>query len=315
MALWLKQANGTLVPVGGVEGEHVLTGDPLNPPVEWEVGQLLWDDEGDTGGPALMLQHGSFVYDGISSSGAMDTQTFPKAYASAPNVTAIVGQGNSGVDNGYYVKQRTLSATSFALRGYDTNGYWDDSQAMTVYWVAVGEPLDPLDANMGTGPQGPKGDKGDLPRTGFTRSTVNVDIASATSGAPTYITGTYIVPSPTGGEPYDRTFAVNGVLTVNWDSGATVNGRVVYGVIGMRIGYNGGTGSDVWEFPVPYCISPAIGFAATQQAASVPINTNVFVPAGDSLELRLYAWRNGGSTNTAIANHCTVQAVECQSFF
>lgn len=56
MGLWLKQGDD-LVPVasgggGSFDGDHVLTGDPLNPPAELQVGQLLYDGvEGTGGGP------------------------------------------------------------------------------------------------------------------------------------------------------------------------------------------------------------------------------------------------------------------------
>jgi len=54
MGLWLKQGDD-LVPVGGggggsFEGDHVLTGDPLDPPAELQVGQLLYDGDPSTGG-------------------------------------------------------------------------------------------------------------------------------------------------------------------------------------------------------------------------------------------------------------------------
>jgi len=54
MGLWLKQGDD-LVPVSGggggsFEGEHVLTGDPLDPPEELQVGQLLYDGDPSTGG-------------------------------------------------------------------------------------------------------------------------------------------------------------------------------------------------------------------------------------------------------------------------
>ena len=48
MGLWLKQGDD-IIPVSGgggggtFEGEHVLTGDPDDPPTGWEEGQLLWD--------------------------------------------------------------------------------------------------------------------------------------------------------------------------------------------------------------------------------------------------------------------------------
>jgi len=35
---------------GSFEGEHVLTGDPQNPPADWTVGQLLYDGDPSTGG-------------------------------------------------------------------------------------------------------------------------------------------------------------------------------------------------------------------------------------------------------------------------
>jgi len=48
MGLWLKQGDDIIPVSGGVgggtfEGEHVLTGDPDDPPADWEEGQLLWD--------------------------------------------------------------------------------------------------------------------------------------------------------------------------------------------------------------------------------------------------------------------------------
>ena len=48
MGLWLKQGDD-IIPVSGgggggtFDGEHVLTGDPDDPPAGWEEGQLLWD--------------------------------------------------------------------------------------------------------------------------------------------------------------------------------------------------------------------------------------------------------------------------------
>lgn len=60
MGLWLKQGD-ELVPVasggggGSFDGDHVLTGDPLNPPAELQVGQLLWDGVEGTGGGGLSL--------------------------------------------------------------------------------------------------------------------------------------------------------------------------------------------------------------------------------------------------------------------
>ena len=50
MGLWLKQGDDIIPVSGGVgggggtfDGEHVLTGDPDDPPTDWEEGQLLWD--------------------------------------------------------------------------------------------------------------------------------------------------------------------------------------------------------------------------------------------------------------------------------
>ena len=62
MGLWIKNADGTIEKAAGgggggtFDGDHVLTGDPLNPPAELGAGQLLWDGvegggSGDGGGP------------------------------------------------------------------------------------------------------------------------------------------------------------------------------------------------------------------------------------------------------------------------
>jgi hypothetical protein len=93
MGLWLKQGDD-LVPVGGgggggsFDGEHVLTGDPANPPAELQVGQLLYDGDPSTGGggsfdgehvptgdptdPATLdiVDEGQLLFDGVESDGS-----------------------------------------------------------------------------------------------------------------------------------------------------------------------------------------------------------------------------------------------------
>lgn len=168
MSLWLKRDDGTLVPVGGsgggFDGEHVLTGDPAAPPAELEVGQLLWDGVGSEGGPSLMVQYGEYFYDGASGTGYGPNIVFPKAFAVVPSMTATVQDATSASVAGYYVKIAEQSATSFRMRHYQTNGFWGDPAAPApgpIQWVAIGVPLDPADANVGTGPTGPQGPPGD----------------------------------------------------------------------------------------------------------------------------------------------------------
>ena len=48
MGLWIKNADGTIERAAGggggtFDGDHVLTGDPDNPPADLAAGQLLWD--------------------------------------------------------------------------------------------------------------------------------------------------------------------------------------------------------------------------------------------------------------------------------
>ena len=56
MGLWIKNADGTIERAAGggggtFDGDHVLTGDPLDPPADLAAGQLLWDGvEGGSGG-------------------------------------------------------------------------------------------------------------------------------------------------------------------------------------------------------------------------------------------------------------------------
>ena len=57
MGLWIKNADGTIERTAGgggtFDGDHVLTGDPLDPPADLAAGQLLWDGVeggGDSGG-------------------------------------------------------------------------------------------------------------------------------------------------------------------------------------------------------------------------------------------------------------------------
>ena len=58
MGLWIKNADGTIEKAAGgggggtFDGDHVLTGDPLNPPAGLGAGQLLWDgvEGGGSGG-------------------------------------------------------------------------------------------------------------------------------------------------------------------------------------------------------------------------------------------------------------------------
>jgi len=92
MGLWLKQGDD-LVPVGGggggsFDGEHVLTGDPLDPPEELQVGQLLYDGDPSTGGggsfdgehvptgdptdPAMFdaVDVGQLMWDGVEGGGS-----------------------------------------------------------------------------------------------------------------------------------------------------------------------------------------------------------------------------------------------------
>jgi hypothetical protein len=59
MGLWLKQADG-LVSVsnggGAYDGEHVLSGNPLDPPAALQVGQLLYDGNPSTGGSGAGIE-------------------------------------------------------------------------------------------------------------------------------------------------------------------------------------------------------------------------------------------------------------------
>ena len=71
MGLWLKQDDGSLVPVGGGSGGgEVLTGDPQNPPADWTVGQLLYDGVEDGGGTAW-----NPLYESFSESGPFEFST------------------------------------------------------------------------------------------------------------------------------------------------------------------------------------------------------------------------------------------------
>tara|TARA_R110001592_G_scaffold227328_1_gene483518 strand:- start:129 stop:620 length:492 start_codon:yes stop_codon:yes gene_type:complete len=116
-----------------VEGMHAYTSDA----------DTLWFYNGSAWRAAVdynraVIQAGEALYDGTSSTGYGSLNTFPNAFTAAPYIVATVENSGSAIDQGYYVKTISVSATSFRFRHYATSGYWDDSVTANVHWIAFG---------------------------------------------------------------------------------------------------------------------------------------------------------------------------------
>jgi hypothetical protein len=71
---WVMDNGGGSGGGGGFDGEHVLTGDPNDPPAELQVGQLLWDgDSYGSGAPGEVVYIDSALYRVLDT--YTDTQT------------------------------------------------------------------------------------------------------------------------------------------------------------------------------------------------------------------------------------------------
>ena len=144
--------------------------------------------------------------------------------------------------------------------------------------------------------------------TAWNKSLENVlDVVGATQGDPTYIEGSYLYFPE---RPFDRTIHVDGGCPVNWVSGGTVEARQVYVTIGYRVASPDGfdTNTAPWLVGSPMSMDPAPG-ATSRTFQMVNVGRSVFVPAGKRADFRIYAWRNGGSENTAGGGNMWIRAV------
>ena len=196
---------------GGIGGEHVLTGDPVTPPVELSGGQLLWD--------------------------------------------GIPGGGGDPVDHG--------DLTGVTPDQHHTR--YTDAEAVAAQTPAF---------------------------VGFAANTADVEIVSASSAAPTYLSGCYLFARA---EPMIRTAIVNAAFGVDWQAGGEVAERFVYGQVAYRFGQ-----VDPWIFEAaPFCYMPAPGVAVVG-TMQYPGQMVLDIPANTVVEFRLYASKNGGSVNHAL---------------
>ena len=140
MGLWLKQGDDIIPVSGGVgggggtfDGEHVLTGDPDDPPTDWEEGQLLWDGnttslDGDEiinegGGHNheslyLSLEGGTLTGDLVVNGNSDLNINVPADFWSYDRGTVFSPLGMLGGTQGSY-------ATSMTANGYrNTSGTW-----------------------------------------------------------------------------------------------------------------------------------------------------------------------------------------------
>ena len=95
MGLWLKQDDGSLVPVGGggSGGGEVLTGDPQNPPADWAAGQLLYDGWEDTGDGSEPHDHAEYL---PLAGGTLDPGAQIKTYGTNSTAPAYSFASNTG---------------------------------------------------------------------------------------------------------------------------------------------------------------------------------------------------------------------------
>jgi hypothetical protein len=123
MGLWLKQDDGSLVPVGGgggsAGGGEVLTGDPFDPPADWAVGQLLYDGVEDTGDGSA---GGSIQYHSIGTSGVtgIEATEVDLPIVDVYGGPLVVGQKYAVSSEGSF--RFGVGATSFVTQTVNING-------------------------------------------------------------------------------------------------------------------------------------------------------------------------------------------------
>ena len=134
MGLWIKNADGTIEKAAGgggggtFDGDHVLTGDPLNPPAGLGAGQLLWDgvEGGGSGGGGphdhddYLPLEGGIVTGDLQVSGQMSVFN---GTSSAPTYSFwndrtvglyLVGFGKAGFAGNLQVNGQTLASSGTA---------------------------------------------------------------------------------------------------------------------------------------------------------------------------------------------------------
>ena len=130
MGLWLKQGDD-LVPVSGggggsFEGEHVLTGDPLDPPEELQVGQLLYDGDPSTGGGGDAGPHDHDEYLPLTGGTVTGDLTVDGNLRSSVPADFWSGAGSAYfADQGMIGGTQGAFATNMTVNGYrNKDGKW-----------------------------------------------------------------------------------------------------------------------------------------------------------------------------------------------